>query len=68
MKVFATLFAFLAVANAFAPVPAPSRASTQLSESLFDKVSVNIVEIDITISDQRCITFHFEQYFSNFRY
>lgn len=38
MRVIATLFAFLAVANAFAPTPA-GRANTQLSESLMDKVS-----------------------------
>ncbi len=38
MKVFAALFAFLAVANAFAPMPA-GRANTQLAESLMDKVS-----------------------------
>mmetsp|Transcript_27051 Transcript_27051/g.63483 ORF Transcript_27051/g.63483 Transcript_27051/m.63483 type:complete len:154 (+) Transcript_27051:19-480(+) len=37
MKVFATLFAFLAVANAFAPAPA-SRVQTQLSEKLFDRI------------------------------
>jgi len=37
MKVIATLLAFLAVANAFAPTPS-SRSSTQLSESFFDKV------------------------------
>ncbi|OEU20622.1 hypothetical protein FRACYDRAFT_234255 [Fragilariopsis cylindrus CCMP1102] len=37
MKVFATLLAFLAVANAFAPMPA-GRANTQLAESLFDKI------------------------------
>ena len=61
MKVFATLFAFLAVANAFAPVPvpAPSRASTQLSETLFDKVSANIVEAYITIIDQRSALHNF---------
>lgn len=58
MKAFATIFAFLAVANAFAPMPAPSRANTQLSESLFDKVSANIVEAYVALSDQRCITFH----------
>ncbi len=38
MKVFAALFAFLAVANAFAPTPS-GRANTQLSESFMDKVS-----------------------------
>jgi hypothetical protein len=59
MKVFATLFAFLAVANAFAPVPAPSRASTQLSETLFDKVSANIVEAYTTIIDQRSALHNF---------
>ena len=43
MKVFATLLAFLAVANAFAPMPA-GRANTQLAESLFDKVSTSCEE------------------------
>lgn len=42
MRVIATLFAFLAVANAFAPTPA-GRANTQLSESLMDKVSAMLV-------------------------
>ncbi|MGK3759850.1 MAG: hypothetical protein ACI8RD_012167 [Bacillariaceae sp.] len=41
MKVFATLLAVLAVANAFAPMPA-GRANTQLAESLFDKVSAKV--------------------------
>lgn len=41
MKVIATLLAFLAVANAFAPTPS-SRSSTQLSESFMDRVSPNI--------------------------
>ena len=44
MKVFATLLAFLAVANAFAPMPA-GRANTQLAESLFDKVSTRVAMI-----------------------
>ena len=37
MKVFAVLFASLAVVSAFAPMPA-GRANTQLSESLADRV------------------------------
>jgi len=37
MKVFAALFSFLAVADAFAPMPA-SKANTQLS-AIFDNVS-----------------------------
>eukprot|EP00536_Pseudo-nitzschia_multiseries_P007935 jgi/Psemu1/305328/fgenesh1_kg.192_\ len=37
MKVIATLFAFLAVASAFAPT-SNGRANTQLSASLFDKI------------------------------
>lgn len=43
MRVIATLFAFLAVANAFAPTPA-GRANTQLSESLMDKVSTILID------------------------
>lgn len=38
MKVIATLFAILAVANAFAPAP-NGRVNTQLSETFWDKVS-----------------------------
>ena len=39
MKVLAVLFVVLAVASAFAPVPA-GRASTELNKSLFDTVSL----------------------------
>lgn len=44
MKVIAVLFVVLAVASAFAPVPA-GRASTELKKSFFDNVSE--VKIDV---------------------
>ncbi len=48
MRVIATLFAFLAVANAFAPTPA-GRANTQLSESLMDRVSNMLVAREVPL-------------------
>jgi hypothetical protein len=54
MKVLAVLFVVLAVASAFAPVPA-GRASTELKKSLFDTVS--LVKMDVGVLTTHILLF-----------